>query len=159
MLCENNYSTIIERGHHPINDRIIDFLKPKIQGRWLDIGCNAGWLLSEVPFGTGIDASIKMVELAKLKGLRVFHGSADALPFNDGEFDTVVMSCVLEQCKDWKKAFKESKRVGYVIIGINPYPGSRWGVIGGCVKSIIPPDEMEDTYIERFDDERYYFES
>jgi|WetSurSiteA1Bulk_404760.scaffolds.fasta_scaffold10059_3 ubiquinone/menaquinone biosynthesis C-methylase UbiE len=159
MSYENYYTLAIEEGHHPINDGIIRFLQDKIYGRWLDVGCNSGWLLSLVPNGTGIDASSKMIELAKVKGLKVIHGTAEKLPFNDKEFDTVVMSCVLEQCSDWRKAYNEAKRVGYRVIGINPLPGSPWGIIGGNVKSIIPPDLLTDALIEEFDEDRYYFET
>jgi SAM-dependent methyltransferase len=148
------YSLVIERGHSEINDRIIDFLKTKIKGKFLDVGCNTGWLVKDLD-GIGVDASPVMVEKANDK--RVILARAEELPFKDNEFDTVVLSCVLEQCDDWKIALKEAKRVGKKVIGINPYPGSPWGVIGGWVKSIIPPGEFK--YTEKFDEHRYYFET
>lgn len=148
------YNCVIERGHSEINDRIIDFLKTKIQGRYLDVGANTGWLLREVPGGIGIDNSPLMVEMSKGS---VVLGEAENIPFKDKEFDTVVLSCVLEQCDDWEKALKEAQRVGNRVIGINPYPGSRWGKIGGWVKSIIDPGNFKT--VEKFDEERYYFEA
>jgi hypothetical protein len=83
-------------------------------------------------------------------------GKAEKLPFKDKEFDTVVLSCVLEQCEMPQEALQEAMRVGKRVIGINPYPGSRWGKIGGWVKSVIKPNFK---YIEKIDDERYYFEA
>ncbi|MEA1925840.1 MAG: class I SAM-dependent methyltransferase [Patescibacteria group bacterium] len=150
-MPKKNYDVVIERGHSDINDRIIDFLKTKIEGHFLDIGANTGWLLEEVPNGIGIDASPEMV---KKSGGKVMLGVAENLPFQDNEFDTVVMSCVLEQCKDWKKALKEAQRVGKKVIGINPYPNSPWGELRGWVRSVIPPFGKH----ERFDQDRYYFE-
>lgn len=150
----NNYNVIIERGHTEINDRIIDFLKTKIKGKFLDVGCNTGWLVKELPNGTGIDASVNMVNRAK--DFRIIYGWAEKLPFKDKEFDTVVLSCVLEQCQRPEIALQEALRVGKRVIGINPYPGSPWGKIGGWVKSIIKPSNFK--YTEKFDNDRYYFE-
>jgi len=155
-MSSKNYDVIIERGHSEINDRIIDFLKPKIQGRYLDVGCNTGWLLEEVPNGVGVEPSAPLVKRATNKGLNVIEGSGEKLPFEEKEFDTVVLSCVLEQCEDWRKVLKECRRVGKRVIGINPYPGSPWGIKGGWVKSIIQPYEFITT--ERLDSDRYYFE-
>lgn len=151
-----DYDVVIERGRSEINDRIIDFLKPKIRGKYLDVGCNTGWLLEEVPGGVGVDASKQLVEMAVEKGLDVRYAYAENLPFGNRSFDTVVLSCVLEQCDDWQDALEEAQRVGKRVIGINPIPGSRWGVEGGWVKSVIPEDTF--PYTELVDDERYYFE-
>ena len=155
-----DYKCRIERGHTDINDRIIAFLKSRVKGELLDVGCNSGYLLEEVGHGTGIDASAEMVERGKHLGLDIYHGWAHELPFEDKVFDTVVLSCILEQIPDWKAAVTEAKRVGKRVIGINPYPGSPWGIIHGFVKSVISPDEMQEmgAIVERFDQDRYYFE-
>jgi SAM-dependent methyltransferase len=154
----NHYNVVIEKGHTSVNDAIIKFIGAQITGRYLDVGCNTGYLLETVPGGFGIDASPIMVDLAMEKGLPVRLANAEKLPFKDKEFDTVVLSCVLEQTEDWKQALNEAKRVGKRVIGINPYPGSTWGKIWGWVKSIIPPEEIEGALIMPFDRERYYFE-
>jgi SAM-dependent methyltransferase len=153
-MSQKDYDVVIERGKSEINDRIIDFLKGKIKGKYLDVGANTGWLLREVPNGIGIDSSRSMVD--RSNG-RVIYGNAENIPFADCTFETVVLSCILEQCQDWKKALNEAKRVGRKVIGINPIPGSRWGIIGGWVKSVIPEEEIGGK-IEKIDDERYYFE-
>lgn len=160
-MSEATYSTVIERGGNPVNDRIIDYLKPRIVAPYLDIGCNTGWLLSEVPGGTGIDASPIMVSAALDKGLNVRLGAAESLQFNDGEFTTAVLSCVLEQCAAWRTALDEARRVAQCVIGVNPLPGaSPWGFVGGWVKSVISEVEMRalGAKTERMDDQRYFFE-
>ena len=160
-MPEAAYTTVIERGYTRANDLIIDFLLPRIHGYWLDIGCNTGWLLSEAPGGVGVDASVDLVQKARAKGLDARHASAEALPFVDGEFEMAVLSCVLEQCPDWRAALREAERVAARVIGINPIPGaSPWGHVRGWVKSVIPEAEMESLgyWTERIDDQRYFFE-
>ncbi len=136
------YSLVIDRHQNQMNDEIFDALKPMISGRWLDVGCNIGVLLDEVPNGVGVDASPLMVAEAVRRGRDVRLADACHLPFEDKEFDTVVLSCVLEQIADWRAALAEAKRVGRRVIGINPIPGSPWGVIQGAVQAILPPAEM-----------------
>lgn len=153
-MSQKTYDIIIERGKSPINDAIIDFLKTKIKGSYLDIGANTGWLLREVPGGVGIDNSPLMIYGAK--DCKMILADAEHIPFHNNAFDMAVMSCVLEQCADWHKALAEARRVARKVIGINPYPGSPWGVEGGWVKSIIDPSNF--PYVEQFDKDRYYFE-
>ena len=159
MSGTNCYNVIIEKGHTPVNDAIIQFIGAQIKGRYLDVGCNSGFLLETVPNGFGVDLSPLMINIAMEKGLPVQQANAEKLPFKDKEFDTVVLFCVLEQTENWKQALSEAKRVGKRVIGINPYPGkSRWGKIGDWVKSIIPPEEIEGALILPFSENLYYFE-
>jgi SAM-dependent methyltransferase len=151
-----SYNVKIERGHTPVNDKIIDFLKPRIHGSYIDIGCNTGWLLSEVSGGVGVEQSRELVEKATAKGLTVYQASAENLPVFLEKFDTAILSCVLEQCEDWERVLGEAQNVAHRVIGINPYPGSPWGKVGGWVKSVIPPEYF--THTEPIDLDRYYFE-
>lgn len=151
-----DYNVVIERGHSPINDRIIDFLKTKITGRYIDIGANTGWLVSEVPGGVGLEPSHELVGMAVKLKRNVMLGNALDIPFKSKSFDIAVLSCVLEQMENWEGALLEAKRVARKVIGVNPYPGSPWGKIGGWVKSVIPPEHFK--YTEKIDDDRYYFE-
>lgn len=152
------YQTVIERGQAEANDRIIDYLKPRISGRWLDIGCNGGWLLSEVPGGVGVEASEIVALRAIRRGVSVVLAMAECLPFADGEFETAVLSCVLEQTADWRVALAEARRVAKRVIGVNPIPcASPWGYCGQWVKSVISPKEMPGVTVQ-IDPARYYFE-
>ena len=161
-VADNLYHLDIVRGYSKLNDSLLDYLKPKLEGYVLDIGGNGGALLLEYKGkGVCLDASSNLVAVAKSRGLEAVHGDACNLPFKDKTFDTVVLSCVLEQIEDYDKALKEAIRVCKgKVIGINPIPGSRWGVIGGYVKSIIHPAIMLVNYkakIKVIDDERYFF--
>ena len=142
-----DYDVIIEQGHSKENDAIINFLVPKCTDKVLDIGANAGYLISKLPDAIGVDTSPIVVDKAKELGRNVSLVK-DKLPFEDKTFDTVVLSCVLEQCKDWEKVLNEALRVCKgKVIGINPIPEkSSWGFVGGWVKSIIEPNYLKLNY-------------
>ncbi len=67
------------------------------RGRVLDIGCGAGrhalYLQRRGLRVTAIDASPRIVELARARGVKDARGvdACGALPFRDGEFDTVIL--------------------------------------------------------------------
>lgn len=144
-----DYNVIIEQGRSKENDEIIEFLIPKCVGYTLDIGANAGYLISKLPNAVGVDNSPIVVDKAKELGRNVILVE-DKLPFEDKTFNTVVLSCVLEQCDDWEKVLHEALRVCKgKVIGINPIPEkSAWGIVGGTiwVKSVIRPSYLEFNY-------------
>jgi SAM-dependent methyltransferase len=158
------YDVIIEKGHTPINDLFIRHLAEKVRGtRYLDIGCNTGYLLQEAPGGIGVDASKRLVGLAQTKGLDVYHCWAEKIPFADKWFDIAVLSCILIQCENPEVVIREALRVADKVIGFTEKPGlSKWGVIGGTpwVKSLTPQSLFEkfNATLEDFDEIRWYFE-
>ena len=52
-----DYDVIIEQGRSKENDAIIKYLVPKCVGKVLDIGANAGYLISKLPDAIGVDNS------------------------------------------------------------------------------------------------------
>jgi ubiquinone/menaquinone biosynthesis C-methylase UbiE len=98
--------------------------------RALDVGCGSGALLAalaEVVGGenvTGIDPSEPFVEAARARvpGARVLVGSAEALPFEDGEFDATLSQLVINFLVDPDQGLCEMSRV--------TRPG---GTVAGCV--------------------------
>ena len=85
--------------------------------RLLAIGCGGGLLLRDAlatgAEATGLDHSPDMVALARERapGAEVVLGSADALPFPDGTFNSVSMSIVFFFLDDPVRAFQECRRV------------------------------------------------
>ncbi len=64
----------------------------------LDVGCGPGLvmdLFSSTFEVQGIDIDPNMVRSAKERGLKVFHGDALDLPFEDGSFDLAYCSFTL----------------------------------------------------------------
>ncbi len=87
--------------------------------RILDAGCGAGPLFAALrdqgAIVTGIDASTKMLELARqrLGASAVLHVAdvGSPLPFPDGAFDDVIASLVLHYLEDWTAPLAELRRV------------------------------------------------
>lgn len=180
MVNPSLYDVVIERGKSPLNDQIIDKIKQNIprkklitssdpssiSNKYLDVGCNTGWLLEEVPYGVGIDNSKIIVSQALAKGLDVIcHDVTMGLPFPDNSFNCVVLSCVLQQVSEPLELLWDAMRVArHKVIGVSPYPGmSEWGRINGnkWTKSVIWPDKLKEMFyakIEEIDNTHYFFE-
>ncbi|MBI2935780.1 MAG: class I SAM-dependent methyltransferase [Chloroflexi bacterium] len=96
-------------------------LLPDVKGkRVLDAGCGPGvyaeWLVEHGAEVLALDASPKMVELARLRlGARAQVRQADLekpLDFlEDGSFDIVLSPLVLDYIKDWNTLFRQLYRV------------------------------------------------
>lgn len=95
--------------------------------RVLEVGCGGGmflaWLSSRGHAVTGIDPSPAGLELARRRlggRIRLDHGSAENLPYDDNEFDTVAMITSLEFVDDPAQALREACRVARrnVLLGV-----------------------------------------
>ncbi len=104
--------------------------------RALDVGCGPGALLEAlaerlgVDNVTGIDPSEPFVAAARLRvpGARVVVGPAEAIPFDDGEFDATLSQLVVNFLADAEQGLREMSRVtrpGGVVAG------SVWDYGGG----------------------------
>jgi ubiquinone/menaquinone biosynthesis C-methylase UbiE len=86
------------------------------RGRVLDLGCGTGRNLPLVPAGAravGLDPSWASLQRARRRGPRVplVVGSAEALPFRDGAFDTVLSGLVFCSVPDPASGLREVRRV------------------------------------------------
>lgn len=84
----------------------------------LDIGCGNGDLLAKLSddfdfYGTGLDSSEEVIELAKEKhpAFNFFTGSAEQLPFPDNAFDVMICSTSFHHFSDTSRFLQEAKRV------------------------------------------------
>lgn len=102
-------------GRRDIVCRIISALGK--DSRILEIGCSGGALLKVLKDKgyrslSGIDISEKAIALCKERGIgNTYVMDGARLSFADGEFDTVVVSDVLEHMKDDAAAIAEWRRV------------------------------------------------
>jgi SAM-dependent methyltransferase len=98
--------------------------------RVLDVGCGSGALVERLGsiLGrenvAGVDPSEPFAEAARAKvpGARIEVGSAESLPFRDGEFDATLSQLVVNFLTDPDQGLREMTRV--------TRPG---GVVAGCV--------------------------
>lgn len=95
-------------------------------GRTLSVGCGSGLfeqlLRAEhgIDVRDGLEPSASMAEVARRRGMEVKAGRAEALPYGDGEFDTVLFNGSPGYIADLARAFAEARRVlragGHVVV-------------------------------------------
>lgn len=91
------------------------YVGPGPEGRLvLDVGCGAGNMAHHLAhYGRviGVDLFQKPLEVARQRGLDVRQGSADDLPFEDGQFDLVTLLDTVEHVPNEHGVFSEGYRV------------------------------------------------
>jgi SAM-dependent methyltransferase len=99
----------------------------------LDAGCGTGRNLLELAaLGTveGVDASVEALELCRSRGITaVRQGKVEELPFDDGSFDLIVATDVVEHLLDDRAALRELRRVaapGARLLATVPAYGWLW---------------------------------
>jgi SAM-dependent methyltransferase len=112
----------MERGHRPVGEQGIEFMRVPADARVLDVGCGSGWatrLLAEYAANgqvVGIDISDEMIDLAR-ESSRSFGNvefqvaSAERLPFEDNEFTHAFSMESLYYYRDIPGALAEIHRV------------------------------------------------
>ena len=94
----------------------LDWLKGSVTGRALEVGCNWGFSTVWIGACAGIDINPTNIHLARLlaPGVEFTPGDARDLPYEDKEFDTVVVPDMLEHLdfeEDVPKVLSEALRV------------------------------------------------
>ncbi len=91
------------------------------KGNGIEIGVGSGRFAGPLGIKIGVEPSYKMRELAEKRGITVIDAIAEKLPFNDSQFDFVLMVTTICFVEDIKKALSETYRIlktnGRLIIG------------------------------------------
>jgi SAM-dependent methyltransferase len=124
------YDRFVGRYSPALARAMCDAAGVRLGQRALDVGCGSGALVTELAARVGaenvagLDPSEPFVEAARAKtpGVRLVVGSAEALPFADGEFDATLSQLVVNFLADPGQGLREMSRV--------TRPG---GVVAGCV--------------------------
>ena len=97
---------------------------------WLEIGVGSGRFAQALGIETGVDSSIKLVKMARHRGVTVFLGRGEQEIFDDESFGTVfliVTLCFLDSPLD---VLKEANRIlmpgGKIVLGL-VLKESPWG--------------------------------
>lgn len=90
-------------------------------GNGLEVGIGTGRFAIPLGITTGIEPSVAMAAVAARSGISVFSAVAEQLPFEDDQFDLVLMVTVICFLDDVLQAFSEAYRVlkpgGSVLVG------------------------------------------
>ena len=146
--------------HHLIDELEFAVLRPFAEGRRvLEAGCGTGLILKRAAEvaerAVGVDLSPGMLEKAKARGLEVSCSDLCALPFENGEFDTVYSFKVLAHVEAIESAIAEMARVtragGHLVLEFyNPLS------LRGLVKRLKPATRItggttDEQVFTRFD--------
>ena len=112
----------MEKGHGPVGRQAIELMDLPADARVLDLGCGSGWaarlMAAKAPEGrvVGIDISDEMVTLSadtskEFANIEFRVASAEALPFDDGEFTHAFSMESLYYYADMAAALREIRRV------------------------------------------------
>lgn len=112
----------MEKGHRPVGEQAIELMGIDPAAQVIDIGCGSGWatrLIAEKARegrALGIDVSDEMIRVARESSLSSTNiefqvASAEALPFEDGEFTHAFSMESIYYYADMSVALKEIRRV------------------------------------------------
>ena len=114
------YDRYIGRWSRQVAPPFLSWLATPPERRWLDVGCGTGALCGEIlrqarPAAlTGVEPSDGFLSVARLqlpRSVRLYSGSASAIPLQDAEVDVVVSGLVLNFVPDAALALAEMSRV------------------------------------------------
>jgi SAM-dependent methyltransferase len=113
------YEPFVGRWSRLVASRFVDWLAPRPERRWLEVGCGTGALTETIlqagdpALVHGLDPSSDYVEYARsrIADARVEFSVGDALGLPDGGFDYTVSGLVLNFLADPADGLQEMKRV------------------------------------------------
>ncbi|KTD53886.1 class I SAM-dependent methyltransferase [Legionella quateirensis] len=111
-------------SHSAVFQSELDALKKVIpnSGEGLEVGVGSGRFSAALGIKTGIEPAVNLSTIARARGITVYEGVAESLPFQNQQFDFVLFNTVLCFLDLPLTALSEAKRVlkpnGTLIIGM-----------------------------------------
>jgi len=103
---------------------------PSLPEPWLEIGVGSGRFAQALEIETGVDPSIKLVEMARRRGITAIMGKGEEELFNEESFGTVflvVTLCFINSPLDvLKQAYRILQSGGKIVLGL-VLKESPWG--------------------------------
>ncbi len=81
------------------------------EGKGHEVGVGSGRFAKPLGISFGVEPSDKMAQIARDRGINVYKGLAEDLPFPDEEFDFVLLAVTICFVNDPEKSLSEAKRV------------------------------------------------
>jgi len=103
---------------------------PLLPEPWIEVGVGSGRFAQALGIDIGLDPSSKLLEMARNRGISVFLGRGEEMPFQDGVFGTaffVVTLCFVDSPRETLgEAARLLKSQGKVVLGL-VLKESPWG--------------------------------
>ena len=103
---------------------------PSLPKPWIEIGVGSGRFAQALGIDIGLDPAIRLLEMAKNRGISVFLGRGEEAPFKDNAFGTAFLIVTLCFVDSPRKILGEAahllKGEGKVVLGL-VLRGSPWG--------------------------------
>jgi glycosyltransferase involved in cell wall biosynthesis len=110
--------------------------------RILDIGCGSSRIVQSLPQSVGLDMQIRKLRWLRAPGRQLVQASLMQLPFEDGAFDAVICSEVIEHIPREEIDLGDMVRVlapgGTLVLGTPDYGRWIWRALEGLYKKIFP---------------------
>jgi SAM-dependent methyltransferase len=95
---------------------------PSLPKPWLEIGLGSGRFADALGIETGVDPSIKLVEMARERGITAFLGRGEQEPFENESFGTVFLIVTICFVNRPPEVLKEAFRIlvpgGKIVLGL-----------------------------------------
>ena len=134
---------------------VLSMVSPQPRERLLDVGCGSGLYLEpfrqEGAYVTGLDPSVTMLDRARKHlglGVDLFQGKPDDLPFEDNEFDIVLLIMVLDHADNPETVLAEAFRVARSRVFVGTLNGFSLAALSQRIRGIMKPDfDIRARYI------------
>lgn len=105
-------------------------LLPSLPRPWLEIGVGSGRFAQALGIGTGIDPSVKLIEIARSRGINAFRGGGEQELFDAESFGAVFLIVTLCFLDSPLGVLKQARRIlvpdGKLVLGL-VLKDSPWG--------------------------------
>lgn len=110
------------KGVFAIEVQALAEVLPSLPKPWLEVGVGSGRFAQSLGIEIGLDPSIKLLNMARKRGINVFWGRGEHSPIGDGSFGTaffiVTLCFVNSPLKVLREANRILKRSGKAVIGL-----------------------------------------
>ena len=105
-----------------IEVRALQEVLPPLPRPWLEVGVGSGRFAQALGIETGIDPSIKLLDIARKRGVTAFLSRGEHMPFADCAFGTVFIIATLCFVSSPVEVLKEAYRIlvpnGKIVLGL-----------------------------------------